>query len=139
MVLYHSDNYGIDGKWDLINVTQYLDLDSKPVYPDIYVSDSDIFCSFIESGNLTVTSSNNSGVNWTDPYIVNSVNGSVVEDYHYNDMVDNHNFVWTDNRNSNFDIYFYVDYISQIDLEPLDIKLQSDLKPFNINNLLIYQ
>jgi hypothetical protein len=137
IVMYHSNNYGSDGSWVLKNVTQnILESGLKPVYPDLYLNNARTFCSFIESGNLIVTSSNNSGVNWTNPYKINTVNGSVVEDYSYKEMVNNHIFVWTDNRSGNFDIYFYVDYISKADLELLDINLESDLQPFHINNLL---
>ena len=137
IVMYYSNNYGSNGSWVLKNVTAgILELGSKPVYPDIYVNDPYIFCSFIESGNLAVTTSDNFGINWKAPLIINSVNGSVVEGYRYNDMANNHNFVWTDNRNGNFDIYFYVDYISKVDLELLDINLAGDLQPFNTKNLL---
>ncbi len=137
IVMYHSNTYGSNGSWISKNVTNdILEPGSKPGYPDIYVTDTHVFCSFIESGNLTVTSSNNSGVNWTIPYIINTVNASVVEQYHYKDMANNHNFVWTDNRNGNFDIYFYVDYISKVDLELVDINLTSDLQPLKTNNLL---
>jgi len=137
IVMYHSNTYGSNGSWISKNVTNdILEPGSKPGYPDIYVTDTHVFCSFIESGNLTVTSSNNSGVNWTIPYIINTVNASVVEQYHYKDMANNHNFAWTDNRNGNFDIYFYVDYISKVDLELVDINLTSDLQPLKTNNLL---
>jgi hypothetical protein len=137
IVMYYSNNYGSNGSWVLKNVTDgILELGSKSVYPDIYVNDAYIFCSYIESGNLAVTTSDNLGINWKAPLIINSVNGSVVEGYRYNDMVNNHNFVWTDNRDGNFDIYFYVDYISKVDLELLDINLAGDLLPFGTKNLL---
>ncbi|MCJ7572024.1 MAG: hypothetical protein MUO82_09140 [Candidatus Thermoplasmatota archaeon] len=51
-------------------------------------------------------------------------------------MANNHNFVWTDNRNGNFDVYFYGDYISKVDLELLDISLAGDLQPLKTNNIL---
>ena len=137
IVMFHSNNYGLNGSWVLKNITNnILELGSKPVYPDIYVNDSYVFCSFIESGNLTITASDDFGINWKAPYKINSINGSVVEGYRYNDMANNHNFVWTDNRDGNFDIYFYVDYISKVDLELLDINIAGDLQPLETKNLL---
>ena len=137
IVMYHSNNYGSNGSWVLKNVTHsILELGSKSVYPDIYVNEGYVFCSFIESGNLTVTASDNFGVNWKAPYIINSVNGSAVEGYRYKEMANDHIFVWTDNRDGNFDIYFYVDYISKVDLELLDIKLVGDLQSLGTKNLL---
>src|SRR4030042_6284852 len=58
IVMYYSNNYGSNGSWVLKNVTDgILELGSKPVYPDIYVNDAYIFCSYIESGNLAVSAS----------------------------------------------------------------------------------
>jgi hypothetical protein len=51
-------------------------------------------------------------------------------------MLNNNNFVWTDNRNGNFDIYYYVEYISKVDLKLLDINLSGNLQPLKTKNLL---
>ncbi len=137
IIMYYSNNYGSNESWILKKITQnILDIDSKSVYPEIYAKDTHVFCSFIESGNLTVTASEDFGVHWMTPYVINSVNGTVVEGYHHKEMANNHIFVWTDNRNGNFDIYFYVDYIAEVDLELLGINLAGDLQPFNTKNLL---
>ena len=135
IVMYKSTNGGED--WTVENITSdILTTEENPTFPRLLVNDSHLICSFMESGNLSYTTSNNSGLNWTEPYQLNSLNGSVVPGYHYSDIVDSQSFIWADNREGNNDIYFYLSRIPKIEVELIEISLSSDLHPLLTQNLI---
>lgn len=104
IVLYSSSDYGFT--WHINNITaDILNPDAKPNYPTCYVNDTHLFCTFIESGNISLTNSTDNGLNWSHPVQLNNINGSVVEEYRSADFADRNHILWTDNRNGNRDIY----------------------------------
>jgi len=127
IILFNSSDYGEN--WIMNNVTSdILPPGSNPKFPMLNTNESHLFCVYTESGNLSITSSNLTELNWSDPVQLNSVNGSVVEGYHYSDMPDADHVLWTDNRNGNNDIYAVVLAIPDIDLMiiPDSVKLARD-------------
>jgi hypothetical protein len=100
ITLYNSSNGG--NTWDVNSV---VDSSSNPKYPLIFANVTHVFCSFVGSGNISLTYSENNGADWSGPLQLNSVNNSVVGMYRYADMPDMDHVVWTDNRNGNCDIY----------------------------------
>jgi len=103
IILYNSSNGG--NTW---NVNSVVDSSLNPKYPLIFANETSVLCSFVGSGNISLTSSENNGMAWSAPLQLNSVNGSVVEMYRYADLPDDNHSIWTDNRNGNYDIYSVV-------------------------------
>lgn len=103
IVIFNSSNGG--NSW---NQNTVVAPSLNPKCPQIYVNDASIFCSFSNSGNLSLVHSENNGVDWSDPFQLNSVNNTVVEKYRYSCLADNNHSVWVDNRNGNYDIYSVV-------------------------------
>lgn len=135
IVMFHSNNTG--NAWSRINVTNsILPPTSKPSFPNILIDDSNLICTFIESGNLSLTISNNNGINWSEPIKINDVNESVVEGYNYYELANRNQIVWTDIRSGNQDIYYYLGSIPEIDLAVLDFNLIRENPIIPINNLI---
>lgn len=82
-----------------------------PKSPSIYVNETDILCTYIVDKNFSITLSNDSGANWTDPIQLNSVNSSAVEEYRFSDILSENVNVWTDDREGNYDLYCTVQEI----------------------------
>ena len=130
IVLYNSSNSG--KSWEIKEVTaDIIPPSSNPNYPRIYANDEILVCTFTESGNIFLTNSSDNGLNWSDPVQLNSINGSVVDEYRFADLVDKDNIVWTDNRNGNYDIYSVV-RIPEIDMTvlPESVMIMSENVPF---------
>jgi len=85
-------------------------------FPKVYANRADVFCTFIVSGNLIYISSANSGVTWTTPEQINSIDGSVEYGYDFIDFPDKNHIVWTDSRADSNDIYTTVSGFPDIDL-----------------------
>lgn len=136
VILYHSSDGG--DTWDQpINITEnILPTTAKPSYPDIIVNETHISCTFIESGNLSIIYSNNSGINWTEPLKLNDQNQSVVSGYKYTDIGTTYQITWTDNRNGNQDIYLYLGYTPKPDLKIINFTLTNELPIPKTNNML---
>ena len=131
IVLYHSTDAG--NSWTIKEVT----LSGQPSFPDILaVNESHIACTFVESGNLSITYSNDTGANWTTPEKLNSQNGSVVGGYCFLDAANNNQIAWTDNRNGNNDIYYYVGVTPEVDLTVTNFVLKRDLPILRTNNII---
>jgi hypothetical protein len=119
IVLYMSTDGG--KSWELHNLTsEILPPDSNPEYPLIYVDSTSIYCTFIESGNISMTSSSKSDINWTQPVQLNNYNESVVSNYRFSDMFDMNHIVWTDVRNGNYDLFSFVRNVPEFDLKVVE-------------------
>jgi hypothetical protein len=104
IVLYKKDIAST--KWICTNVTNGIISPGKnPNYPMVFSKNNCLFCTFIESNNIYLTSSNDNGQNWSNPLQLNSEIGSVVEKYRFGDLIDDYHILWTDNRDGNNDIY----------------------------------
>jgi len=115
IIIYNSSDSG--ESWDIKKVTEnIIPSSANPNYPMIYSNNENLLCTFIESDNIFLTKSTNNGLNWSDPIQLNSINGSVVEEYRFADLVDNHQILWTDNRDGNHDIYSVILDIPEVDL-----------------------
>ncbi|KYK22264.1 hypothetical protein AYK21_03905 [Thermoplasmatales archaeon SG8-52-2] len=79
----------------------------------------ELFCTYIESENIFMTSSIDDGYNWSEPMQLNSVNNSVVENFRYSNMFDDKHILWTDDRNKSSDIYSVVLEVPGVDLTVL--------------------
>jgi len=82
-----------------------VDVSATAKYPLIYVNDTRIFCTFVNQGNIYLTSSSIGGVIWDIPIQLNSQDNSVVEKYRYADFPNKNLIVWTDNRDGNYNQY----------------------------------
>jgi len=82
-----------------------VDVSMTSRYPLIYVNDTRIFCTFVNQGNIYLTSSSIGGVSWDIPIQLNSQDNSVVEKYRFADFPNKNLIVWTDNRDGNYNQY----------------------------------
>jgi len=124
IVLYSSSNYGFD--WKRFHVTaDIIPSSANPNYPMCYANDTHVFCTFIESGNISLTNSTNNGLNWSLPVQLNNINGSVMEGYRFADFSDKNHILWTDDRKGDPDIYAAVLGIPEADLTilPTSVKI----------------
>jgi hypothetical protein len=132
VILYNSSD-GVN--WTKKNITaDILSPSANPSYPILYANNSHLACGFIESGNLSMTISNDSGINWSSPVQINDQNGTVVEGYHYADFGDMDQMIWTDNRAGNNDIYYYLGYLPSIDLMVTNFTITQDVPLLPTNN-----
>jgi hypothetical protein len=82
-----------------------VDVSMTSKYPLIYVNDTRIFCTFVNEGNIYLTSSSIGGVTWDIPIQLNSQDNTVVEKYRFADFPNKNLIVWTDNRDGNYNQY----------------------------------
>ncbi len=73
--------------------------------PEIFLSGSTVFCTFVRSGNLYLTKSTDLGKTWGEPERVNEVDGTVVDEAGAVE-VSQAGIVWVDTRNGNRDIFY---------------------------------
>jgi hypothetical protein len=116
IVLFNSSNNG--NNWTMKYITDdILPPSTSPSNPQIFANETMVSCTFIESGNLSLTTSNNSGLNWTDIVQINNQNNSVVSGYRFTSFSEIDNYIWTDNRNGKGnDIYALIGRPLSIDL-----------------------
>jgi hypothetical protein len=110
-VLYNQNNiikcaystaesgYGPEFNWHISNI------DYNGSCPAVYAIGEKIICAYIKEGNLYIRESMDGGASWEDPYQVNEVEGSVVEENGSIDLNDV-GIVWADIRDGTRDIYF---------------------------------
>jgi len=104
IIIYNSSNKG--ESWDVKKITEDLiPPTANPNYPNIYLKNNQLFCTFIESNNIFLTCSKDNGENWINLVQLNSEIGSVVEEYRFTSLIDELHVLWTDDRSGNNDIY----------------------------------
>jgi hypothetical protein len=104
IIIYNSSNKG--ESWDVKKITEDLIPPyANPNYPNLYLKNNQLYCTFIESNNIYLTSSIDDSQNWSNPVQLNSEIGSVVEEYRFGNLVDECHILWTDNRDGDNDIY----------------------------------
>jgi hypothetical protein len=89
--------------WNIATVASEAQVDE--MYPAVYLTGNTVYCTYIKSGNLYLTKSEDGGVTWGEATQVNDNDGSVVADENAHDISQD-GIVWTDNRNGNMDIYY---------------------------------
>jgi hypothetical protein len=115
IVILNSSDKG--ETWELKEITKdLLDPIANPNYPLIYSDELELFCTYVESENIFMTSSIDDGYNWSEPKQLNSVNNSVVENYRFSNMFDDKHILWTDDRNKSLDIYSVLLEVPGVDL-----------------------
>ena len=139
IVLFQSDNYGIDGSWNVLDVTENLfPSNTEPNSPDIYVENSNILLTYVNDSNLYRLESSDDGVSWTDFERVNNNNDSVVAGFKNSAIGDFDRIIWTDDREkTNTDLYMNIGYSPSIDLNISDFSLTSDRPFLKTNNYLV--
>jgi hypothetical protein len=104
IVCYYSDDAGAN--WDKSFVS--ANVASDELYPKI-VSYGDVAtCTFIMGDDLYVSNTEDGGVTWSTPEMVNDVAGSVASEFRNTDITYGGTVVWTDMQNGNADIYLDV-------------------------------
>ena len=78
-----------------------------PKNPMLFANKTYVFLSFTIASNLFILNSSDLGESWSDFKQINDQAYSVVEEYRFADMPDEKHIVWTDNRDGNYDIYYY--------------------------------
>jgi hypothetical protein len=125
IIMYNSSDTG--DSWEIKKITENILLpNANPSFPMIYIDDDELICTFFESENLYLTTSENDGLNWSNPIQLNSINNSAVEKYQFSDLIDAHHILWTDNRDGNNDIYTVLLDVPEVDLSvvPDSVKLE---------------
>jgi hypothetical protein len=136
IVLLNSSDGG--DSWNIKEVTKdIVPPSADPNYPMIYSNGESLYCTYIESNNILMTSSTNNGQNWSDPMQLNSVNNSVVETHRFSDLLDDKHVLWTDNRNGNYDIYSILLEVPGVDLTvvPGSVDIESEYKNVLLLNM----
>jgi PKD repeat protein len=113
----------------IVKTIQVKHISLTPRYPEVYITDTRVFCMFTGSKNIFIINSTDNGANWGRLKRLNDRIYSVVEDYRYADMADMKHVIWTDNRNENNDIYFYLGYTPKADVRIVDFNFTTD-RPF---------
>jgi len=141
IVLFKSEDNG--NAWTSESITDdLLDVNATPAFSNIIGNETHLLCSFIESGNLSITSSGDNGTSWETPEMINNINGSVVEDYKFVDFPDEYHIVWTDQRNDNYDLFATVRGFPKIDIsiDSDSVNLTSEgIKIIPTKNKLLYK
>jgi len=128
ILMFYSNDSGQN--WTLQNLTKdILSPGINPKNPVLHKNETAVACIFTESGNLSIITTNNSGVNWSEPKQLNNQNGTVVDECCSPDIASMENVVWIDNREGSYDLYSFISYLPTVDLEVVEgsIKLFSDL------------
>jgi len=117
VVVAYMTNDNIFGDWDIRCAYSMDDGETfetsiiteghptNEVYPEIYMNGNNVFCSYINEGNLFLIKSEDSGATWGSPEQINDVDGTVIEEPRSTEMSDA-GVVWTDERNGDKDIYY---------------------------------
>jgi hypothetical protein len=136
IIIFYSSDGG--ETWNIQDVTDdILPPLANPNYPMIYASDENIYCTFIESNNIFITSTTNGIFNWSEPNRLNDYNDSVVETYRFSSIYDDKHILWTDDRNGNYDIYSILLEIPGVDLTvvPGSVFIESEYKNIPLLNM----
>ncbi len=136
MVMCYSSNYGTD--WTISEIVNESTDDTYAKNPQLFVNSTQISCAFTNYSNLEIMTSYDNGENWTEPFQINDINNTVDTSRNSFDMKNPHQIIWTDNRNSNNDLYYHLDHIPTVDLEVVNFTItKQELQLFlPTNNLL---
>lgn len=130
IILLYKSTSGNNWKIDVIDVSTT----PSPKYPLVYVNNTHILCTFIEDGNISLTTSltNLVDFNWDDPPVqLNDQSKSVVEKYRFADLVKENHVIWTDNRNGNNDLYSIIRDFPSVDLMVVPGSVEIATEGFN--------
>ena len=90
--------------WQENTIPSQSGVDEKS--PEIYMSGSNIYCTFVRNNNLYLTTSANFGQTWDETEQINDVDGTVLDEPGAVD-ISSGGIAWVDTRNGNEDIYYY--------------------------------
>jgi PKD repeat protein len=99
-----------------------------PGFTTTYTTGNILYCTYTEAKNIYLLNSTDDGLNWNAPLQLNSVNGSVVEEYHNAFIPDEDHVIWIDDRGEDNDIYSISREIPDVDLRiiPDSVELAKD-------------
>ncbi len=75
------------------------------LYPVVAANGEEAICLFIKNSNLYKSQTDDGGITWSEPELVNDVDGTVISEYKSLD-VEGVWGVWTDNRDGDDNLYF---------------------------------
>jgi len=140
IVLFKSQNQG--NTWTSLPVTEdILDENATPIFPNIIGNDTHLICSFVESGNLSITNSGDDGNIWDLPDRINNINGSVVGQTNFIDFPDKNHIVWTDDREDNYDLFTTIRGFPEVDIsiDPESVALVTEgINIIPTKNIVLY-
>jgi PKD repeat protein len=108
-----------------------------PSYPAIFANQTEQYCVYSEGKNIYIINSTDEGNSWDNIIRLNSLNGSVVEEYKNAFIPDGDHVVWVDDREGKKDIYSTTKTTPNINLRivPDSVEIApEDLPFFQTNN-----
>ena len=102
IICYYSHDGGTT--WETSTIAADPAVDEQ--YPSIIAYGEGASCIFVLDGNLYVSHTDDGGVTWSEPVMINDESGTVYEEYRTAHIAHSGHTLWTDTRSGDADIYY---------------------------------